>query len=429
MSSVARFRRLLPRATACLLVLAFLAAFAYQSGRIENTANGQTNISSKPPAPKPAKAAAKDAEAAADSRAPSLEVAVKWLPKPVENPDAEANDQAGMKPYTEKILEHRREVRHGADPRRNVQDGQPGRREGPQGRRRPAGRGQDRAVLDGQVRGHVGASTSCGDWASTSSGGRPRTSTPTEWDKTADALAIPTKPYADMTFGMGKEGYPAICMTQFAAKMYCKWLSAKTGRYYRLPTEAEWEYACRAGTTTAYSFGDDPEKLGDYAWFDDNSDEKYHKVGQKKPNPWGLYDMHGNVAEWCLDQYVADRYKQLGDKLVDNPLVPVTKAYPQVVRGGAWTDEAPLLRSAARRGSSKDWKAQDPQIPQSIWYHTDANFVGFRVVRPLRMPDAGRGRPLRDHRVREGRVARLQEGPGGQAVGESRRLRARSSES
>ena len=171
-----------------------------------------------------------------------------------------------------------------------------------------------------------------------------------------------------MTFGMGKEGYPAICMTQFAAKMYCKWLSAKTGRYYRLPTEAEWEYACRAGTTTAYSFGDDPEKLGDYAWYFDNSDEKYHKVGQKKPNPWGLYDMHGNVAEWCLDQYVADRYKQLGGKLVENPLVAVTKTYPQVVRGGSWADEAPLLRSAARRGSSKDWKSQDPQIPQSIWY-------------------------------------------------------------
>ena len=166
-----------------------------------------------------------------------------------------------------------------------------------------------------------------------------------------------------MTFGMGKEGYPAICMTQFAAKMYCKWLSAKTGRYYRLPTEAEWEYACRAGTTTAYSFGDDPEKLGDYAWFADNSDEKYHKVGQKKPNPWGLYDMHGNVAEWCLDQYVADRYKQLGGKPAGNPVVPVTKAYPQVVRGGAWTDEAPLLRSAARRGSSKEWKAAGPANP------------------------------------------------------------------
>jgi formylglycine-generating enzyme required for sulfatase activity len=209
----------------------------------------------------------------------------------------------------------------------------------------------------------------------------------TEWNKAADALTIPTKPYADMTFGMGKEGFPAVCMTQFAAKMYCKWLSAKTGRYYRLPTEAEWEYACRAGKPTAYSFGDDPAKLGDYGWFEGNSEEKYQKVAKKKPNEWGLYDMHGNVAEWCLDQYVADRYKQLGAK-ADNPVLTVTKMYPQVARGGAWTDEAPLLRSAARRPSSKDWKAQDPQIPQSIWYFTDANFVGFRVVRPLTQPTA-----------------------------------------
>jgi formylglycine-generating enzyme required for sulfatase activity len=174
-------------------------------------------------------------------------------------------------------------------------------------------------------------------------------------------------------------------MTQFDAKVYCKWLSAKTGRYYRLPTEAEWEYACRCGKPTAYSFGDDPARLGDYGWFEDNSEEKYHQVGKKKPNEWGLYDMHGNVAEWCLDQYEADRYKQLGGK-EDNQVLPVTKAYPHVVRGGAWTDEAPLLRSAARRCSSADWKAQDPQIPQSIWYFTDANFVGFRVVRPLIPP-------------------------------------------
>jgi formylglycine-generating enzyme required for sulfatase activity len=211
---------------------------------------------------------------------------------------------------------------------------------------------------------------------------------PSEADKLADVVARPTKPYSDMTFGMGKEGYPAICMTQLAAKMYCNWLTAKTGHYYRLPTEAEWEYACRAGTNSAYSFGDDAAKLGDYAWSAGNSDEKYHKIGKKKPNPWGLYDMHGNVSEWCCDQYVPDRYAQLLalGKLADNPLVLGTTEYPRPVRGGAWTDEPPLLRSAARRGSSKDWKQQDPQIPQSIWYFTDADFVGFRVVRPLQRP-------------------------------------------
>ncbi len=211
---------------------------------------------------------------------------------------------------------------------------------------------------------------------------------PTFWDKLADAIARPTNPYTDMSFEMGKEGRPAICMTQYAAQMYCKWLCAKTGRYYRLPTEAEWEYACRAGTKTAYSCGDDPECLNDYAWYYDNSDEKYHKVGTKKPNPWGLYDMHGNVAEWVLDQYKPDTYKTwaAAGKELKNPLVPVKTEYPCVVRGGSWDDDPEMLRSAARRGSHKDWKMQDPQIPQSIWYLTDATFVGFRVVRPLRVP-------------------------------------------
>ncbi len=208
------------------------------------------------------------------------------------------------------------------------------------------------------------------------------------WDRLADTITRPTKPYSDMTFGMGKDGYPAICMTHLAAKVYCKWLSAKTGRYYRLPTEAEWEYAARAGTTTAYSFGDDPKDLGDYAWYFDNSDDQYHQVGKKKPNPWGLFDMHGNVAEWVLDQFKPDSYRSFTGKLVRNPLVFPETIYPRVARGGSWYDDADMLRSAARRGSNRDWKMNDPQIPQSIWYHTDAKFVGFRVVRPLRIPAA-----------------------------------------
>jgi len=211
---------------------------------------------------------------------------------------------------------------------------------------------------------------------------------PTDREKAADVYARPTKPYTDMTFGMGKEGFPAICMTQHAAKNYCRWLSAKTGRYYRLPTEAEWEFACRAGTQSAYSFGDDPEQLEEYAWSFDNSEDKYHKVGLKKPNAFGLHDMHGNVAEWTLDQYVPNFYEQFAGKVTLNPWIVPTKLYPMAVRGGSWDDDPEALRSAARRGSGREWKQQDPQLPQSIWYLTDALFLGFRVVRPLEVPTA-----------------------------------------
>jgi formylglycine-generating enzyme required for sulfatase activity len=332
-------------------------------------------------APTPEQKPAATSDAASE---PSLEVAVKWLPKPADNPAAEAKDQAGMKPYNEKLDA---DVQLGLVPipAGTFKMGSP-----PGEKERKADEGpQVQVKIEPFWMGKYEITWSQYELWGMGLDKQRRAAkqiAPTSWDKTADALAIPTKPYSDMTFGMGKEGYPAICMTQFAAKMYCKWLSAKTGHYYRLPTEAEWEYACRAGTSTAYSFGDNPEKLDQYAWYSDNSDEKYHKVGKKKPNPWGLYDMHGNVAEWCVDQYYPDRYKQLGDKPVEDPVTGVTKAYPQVARGGAWTDEVPLLRSAARRASSKDWKAQDPQIPKSIWYYTDAQFVGFRVVRPLRVP-------------------------------------------
>jgi formylglycine-generating enzyme required for sulfatase activity len=190
-----------------------------------------------------------------------------------------------------------------------------------------------------------------------------------------------------MTFDMGHDGFPAICMTHLAARVYCQWLSAKTGRYYRLPTEAEWEYACRAGTTAAYSFGDDPGQLDDYAWHYDNSDEAYHKIGEKQPNPWGLYDMHGNVAEWVLDQYFADFYgKFQPDQPAVFPLAVPKDVYPHVVRGGSWDDDPDKLRSAARVFSDPSWKIQDPQLPQSVWYFTDALGVGFRVVSPLRVP-------------------------------------------
>ncbi len=152
-----------------------------------------------------------------------------------------------------------------------------------------------------------------------------------------------------MTFGMGKEGFPAICMTQLAAKKYCEWLTAKTGRYYRLPTEAEWEYACRAGTTTAYSLRRRLRRSSaSMPGTIDNSRTKYQKVGEKKPNPWGLHDMHGNVAEWVLDAYdTGGFYKSLAGKASANPFNPPKSEYP---RG----------RGAARGPTSRSCSAAPP---------------------------------------------------------------------
>ncbi len=206
-----------------------------------------------------------------------------------------------------------------------------------------------------------------------------------ETEKAADAVTRPTPPYADQTFGLGHDGQPALCITWHAAMEYCRWLSAKTGKIYRLPTEAEWEYACRAGSKTAYSFGNDPAQADDYAWYVKNSESKPQKVGKKKPNAWGLFDMHGNVAEWCLDQYDKAFYGTFkpGAAALFPVLLPSEKRYSHVARGGSWDDEAPLLRSATRRASEDDWSMLDPQQPKSIWWHTNATFVGFRVVRAL----------------------------------------------
>jgi formylglycine-generating enzyme required for sulfatase activity len=202
-----------------------------------------------------------------------------------------------------------------------------------------------------------------------------------------DAITAPSRlPLAPAT-GMDRDGYPATSMTQLGAKLYCRWLSAKTGRYYRLPTEAEWEYACRAGTNTAYSFGDDPAKLDRYAWYFEDSDERCHRVGKKKPNPWGFHDMHGNVAEWVLDQYRPDFYRPCADGATRRGPFAVPKTtYPRVVRGGSWDHFPEDLRSAARRFSREQWSKNDPRRPKNPLWHTDATFVGFRVVRPLRLP-------------------------------------------
>jgi len=209
-------------------------------------------------------------------------------------------------------------------------------------------------------------------------------------DWNADAFARPSPPYEDPTFGMGKEGFPAVSMTQFSALQYCKWLSDKTGDFYRLPTEAEWEYACRAGSKTTYYHGDDTELLDDYAWHYYNSSEKYHKVGSKKPNAWGLYDMLGNVSEWTLDQYKKDAYATIAAEMSEevNPWIRPTRLHPRTVRGGSWDDSKEYHRCAARIRSSSKWKERDPQIPKSFWWNTDSPFVGFRIVKPANQPSA-----------------------------------------
>lgn len=203
-----------------------------------------------------------------------------------------------------------------------------------------------------------------------------------------DAVTRPTPQYIDLSWGMGKQGgFPVNSMSQHTALMYCRWLYKKTGQFYRLPSEAEWEYACRAGSQTSYYFGDDEKQLPQFAWFAGNSKNKYQKVMQKKPNAWGLYDMLGNVAEWTLDQYDSTYYASLTDGTTNPVNIPVSR-YPRSVRGGGYLDKAAGLRCAARSRSESSWNKRDPQIPKSKWWLTDAMAVGFRVVRPQQQPAA-----------------------------------------
>lgn len=203
-----------------------------------------------------------------------------------------------------------------------------------------------------------------------------------------DAVTRPTPQYIDLSWGMGKQGgFPVNSMSQRTALMYCRWLYKKTGVFYRLPTEAEWEYACRAGSNTAYYFGNDAKQLKDYAWFNVNSKNKYQKVGQKKPNAWGLYDMLGNVAEWTLDAYDEKYFANLADGAAD-PAPTSENVYPKTVRGGGYVDKPEALRCASRGKSDPSWNKRDPQIPKSKWWLTDAMSVGFRLVRPLKAPTA-----------------------------------------
>ncbi len=204
--------------------------------------------------------------------------------------------------------------------------------------------------------------------------------------KNLDGVTRATPQYIDLTWGMGRDGkHPTNSMSHAASIMYCKWLYSTTGIFFRLPTEAEWEYACRAGSSTAYPFGDDASVLNEHGYFKENSNSKFHHVGQLKPNAWGLYDMLGNLSEWTIDQYDPLCYSKMSDK--DPRTDPVSK-HPKVIRGGSYLDESKELRCANRKASDASWNKRDPQIPKSKWWLTDGMFVGFRVVRPLKQPSA-----------------------------------------
>ena len=220
----------------------------------------------------------------------------------------------------------------------------------------------------------------------------------------ADAVTAPSNLYdPTTTFTNGEDPeLPAVTMTQFAARQYTKWLSGLTGRFHRIPSESEWEHACRAGTTTPWSSGADPASLDEVAWVSANADETTHAVGTKGGNAFGLHDMHGNVAEWVVDELLADGYAR--QAAAPQPLAAAAaiawpqRLYPRVVRGGAYYDDAAACRSASRRGSrdaggtaaDPDWKDVDPNLPKSPWWYTEAPAlgVGMRLVRPLQEPDA-----------------------------------------
>jgi formylglycine-generating enzyme required for sulfatase activity len=171
-----------------------------------------------------------------------------------------------------------------------------------------------------------------------------------------DGATRPTKPYILVDRGFGHAGYPALSMSQAGAQAFCDWLSAHTGRRFRLPSVDQWEYAARAGSATPYACGD-VASLDAHAWWRDNSSRKTHEVAGKSPNAWGLFDMHGNVAEWALDA-----------------------AGKGVVCGGSFRDAADKVGADARREPLPAWNASDPQMPKSVWWLADANFVGFRVI-------------------------------------------------
>ena len=230
-------------------------------------------------------------------------------------------------------------------------------------------------------------------YSSTAAEGR---STDTEGSRlmsaNVDAITGPTPPYGqpDQNWGMGKR--PAITMSYHAAETYCRWLSQVTGKTYRLPTEAEWEYAARGGTQTPYFFEGNPRDfeggglfrkrnpaIDQYVIYSANSSARTQEPDNVEANPYGLKNMLGNAAEYVSDWYAPDAYTMLVDGATD-PRGP-DNGTEHVIRGGYFRSDAAGVRSAAREYTrTADWLKTDPQMPKSIWWLSDCNYISFRVV-------------------------------------------------
>jgi formylglycine-generating enzyme required for sulfatase activity len=179
---------------------------------------------------------------------------------------------------------------------------------------------------------------------------------------TADAVSRPSRPYIPPDRGFGHAGYPAISMTRMGAEEFCRWLSAKTGRRYRLPTEPEWIHAAGPAGSTWF-FGDDVAQLDEVAWHARNSRDSTHPVGEKAPNPHGLRDVYGNAGEWIA--------AATGD---------ASGGGRRSILGGSFLDEPADCATRSRHEQDRSWNSTDPQIPKSPWWLSDGSFVGFRVV-------------------------------------------------
>ncbi|NLO00770.1 MAG: SUMF1/EgtB/PvdO family nonheme iron enzyme, partial [Bacteroidales bacterium] len=233
-------------------------------------------------------------------------------------------------------------------------------------------------------------------YGATAAEGRSTDTEGTRTETEVDAITGPTPPYGqpDQNWGLGNR--PAITMTHHAAETYCKWLSHVTGKTYRLPTEAEWEYAARGKTETPFFFEGNPKDFSEKGFFGKlfgksndlinkyiiyagNSQAKTETPDVVEPNPYGLKNMLGNAAEYCSDWYAEDAYEKLTDGTVD-PKGP-SSGEEYVIRGGSFRSHVGEVRSASRDYTkTEDWLKTAPQMPKSEWWLSDCNFISFRVV-------------------------------------------------